>query len=67
MSDIIEKLYGEELQSAREETEKKTLKNISLLYSKLFKENRIDDAKRIANDEDYRDKLLNEMFPQEAS
>ncbi len=63
MSDIIERFYGEELQAAREESKN----NLSLLYNKLVRENRNDDIKRISEDYDYRDKLLNEMFPQEAN
>ncbi len=67
MSSVIEKFYGEELQAAREESKKEGQNNLSSLYNKLIKENRNDDIRRISEDYAYRDRLLNEMFPQEAN
>ncbi len=67
MSDIIERFYGEELQAAREESKIEGQDNLSYLISKLFRENRMDDAQRVVNDKIYREKLLNEMFPQEVN
>ena len=40
--------------------------NLSSLYKKLFNENRNDEIKRISEDYEYRDKLLEEMFPTES-
>ena len=63
MSSVIEKFYGDELKEAKIDERNK----ISSLLNKLVRENRNDDIKRISEDYAYRDKLLNEMFPQEAN
>ena len=41
--------------------------NISILLRKLIDENSSDDIKRISEDYQFRDKLLNEMFSQQAN
>ena len=63
MSSVIERFYGDELKEARIEGHN----DLSSLLKKLIKENRNDDIKRISEDYAYRDKLLNEMFPQEGN
>ena len=75
MSSIIERFYGDELKEAREEAKKEGKiegmkemgNNISILLRKLIDENRTDDIKRISEDYQFRDKLLNEMFSQQAN
>ena len=71
MSSVIERFYGEELQAAREESRREGKvegkNDLSSLLNKLVRENRNDDIKTISGDYAYRDKLLREMFPQEAN
>ena len=62
MSSVIEKFYENELNEARIEGE-----NIFFVQNTLWKKNRTEDAKRATEDESFRRKLLNEMFPQEAN
>ncbi len=80
MSDLLEEFYDDQLRVQRKATrekikkariqgerkgEKKGLNKLSSLYSKLYKEKRSEDIKGINEDYEYRDKLLEEMFPQE--
>ena len=63
MSSVIERFYGDELKEARIETANK----LASLLNKLFNENRADEAQRVLKDESFRNKLLDEMFPQEGN